>query len=65
MDTIPIPAAVGKPAMRALAANGYLTLDQLVLIEEADLLQMHGVGPKAIKVLKQAFVENNLPAAML
>jgi uncharacterized protein YdhG (YjbR/CyaY superfamily) len=45
---------IGAPATRALEHEGYTTLQQLTKISEAELSQMHGVGPKAIKILKEA-----------
>jgi helix-hairpin-helix protein len=49
-----LPAGLSKPAQRALAAAGYTTLDRLAEVSEADLSQLHGVGPKAIEKLRQA-----------
>jgi predicted flap endonuclease-1-like 5' DNA nuclease len=49
-----IPAGIGKPALRALAAAGYTHLEQLARVKEDELLKLHGVGPKAIRVLRAA-----------
>ena len=49
-----IPRGVGKPAMRALEGAGYTRLTQLTQVTEAALLQLHGVGPKAIGILREA-----------
>ncbi|MCK6568995.1 MAG: hypothetical protein L6Q45_15040 [Anaerolineales bacterium] len=46
---------IGAPATRALLAEGYTTLKQLTKVTEAELLQLHGVGPRAIRILKEAF----------
>ena len=43
---------ISQPAQRALAAAGIKTLAQLAKRTEADLLALHGVGPKAITILK-------------
>jgi hypothetical protein len=43
-----LPTEIGKPAHRALLAAGYRHLEQLTELSEADLLRLHGVGPKAI-----------------
>ena len=48
------PAGLSQPALRAFAAAGYTRLDQFTTITEADLLQWHGVGPKAIRLLRSA-----------
>ncbi|PAP75080.1 hypothetical protein BSZ37_00745 [Rubrivirga marina] len=55
-DTL-IPAKVGKPALRALTAAGVTTLSQVAARSDADLLALHGVGPKAVRVLRAALAE--------
>lgn len=45
---------IGSPATRALEIEGYTTLKQLTKISEAELAQLHGVGPKAIRILGEA-----------
>lgn len=45
------------PATRALAAAGITRLAQLTKLKEAELLRMHGVGPKAVRILRAALVE--------
>ncbi len=50
----PLPRAVGAPALRALAAAGIARLDQVAAVSDADLLALHGVGPKAVRVLRAA-----------
>jgi L-threonylcarbamoyladenylate synthase len=49
-----LPKAVGNPATRAFAAAGLVRLEQFSHVREADLRRMHGVGPKAIEVLREA-----------
>ena len=49
-----LPNGLSKPAQRALAAAGYRRLEQLAKLSEAELLQLHGVGPKALDVLRPA-----------
>jgi DNA-directed RNA polymerase alpha subunit len=48
------PAGLSQPALRALSAAGYTRLDQLTKIKEADLLKLHGMGPKATDLLRNA-----------
>ena len=48
------PAGIGKPALRALTAAGYTRLDQLARVKESELAKLHGVGPKALSVLRAA-----------
>lgn len=49
-----LPAGLSAPARRALAAAGYTRLDQLVGVSEAELLKLHGMGPKAIEQIRRA-----------
>lgn len=58
-----IPKHIGKPATRALAQAGYRKLDQLASIRERDLLKLHGVGPKAVRILREALEEKGLSFA--
>lgn len=46
------PKGVAKPAQRALASAGFTTVDQLVNAREADLAALHGMGPKALSILR-------------
>ncbi|MFZ1411401.1 MAG: hypothetical protein WAS07_08085 [Micropruina sp.] len=52
-SSTPLPAAVGRPATRALAAAGYRTIADLDGTSERELLALHGVGPRAIKILRE------------
>lgn len=54
------PRGVSAPAARALASAGYQSLDQLAGVPERDLLALHGMGPKAIRVLREALVAQGL-----
>ncbi len=49
-----LPKAIGGPATRALVGVGITTLAQVAERTEAELKALHGVGPKAIRVLKEA-----------
>ncbi len=40
------PPSIGRTARRALALDGYTTYAQLTRVTAADLLRIHGVGPK-------------------
>ncbi|OQY86323.1 MAG: hypothetical protein B6D41_13475 [Chloroflexi bacterium UTCFX4] len=42
----------GAPARRALTHAGYTRLKQLTKITEADLSNLHGMGPKALATIK-------------
>lgn len=45
---------IGRPARDALAVQGVTRLAQLAEWTEKDLLAIHGVGPKAISLLRPA-----------
>ncbi len=45
---------IGAPALRALTAAGYTRLEQIQHVRAADLLKLHGVGPRAIRILQEA-----------
>ncbi len=49
-----LPREIGKPATRALHAAGFTHLDQLAAVTERELLDLHGMGPKAIGILRAA-----------
>jgi hypothetical protein len=49
-----VPPSIGKPALRALAAAGISTLDDVAKWQESELAALHGVGPKALGILKAA-----------
>lgn len=57
------PKGIAKPALRALAGAGYVNLAQLSKITESELMQLHGMGPKAIGLLRQALAEKGLSFA--
>ena len=48
------PKGVAKPAVRALSSVGVVRLDQVTRFSEAELLALHGMGPKAIRLIKEA-----------
>jgi hypothetical protein len=56
-------AALAAPARRALASAGYTHLAQLCLLSEAELLRLHGMGPKAIGQLREALAAQGLAFA--
>ncbi len=61
-----LPAGLASPARRALVSAGIEHLEQLTGFSEAQLKQLHGIGPKALSQLRSAlqakglsFAENN------
>ena len=57
------PAGIGQPATRALVAAGYTNLDQLSRVTEAELLKLHGMGPKALGIIRSALHAKGLSFA--
>ncbi len=51
---------LAAPARRALAGAGYTRLHQLAQVSEAELKQLHGMGPTAIAALREALDERGL-----
>jgi predicted flap endonuclease-1-like 5' DNA nuclease len=51
------PKGMGAPAQRALESNGVMRLDDVTRFSEKELLALHGVGPKAVAVIKAALRE--------
>ena len=47
------PRSIGNPARSALEHAGYSKLKQLTKVSEAELGQLHGMGPKALGILRE------------
>ena len=56
-DDRPFPRAIGNPATGALLHAGITDLDQVAARTEREVLALHGVGPKAIRILREALAE--------
>jgi len=54
------PKGVARPAQRALAAAGIGSLEDLARWREADLAELHGMGPRAIEALRLAMAGQGL-----
>jgi hypothetical protein len=52
-----LPARIGRPALRALKGAGIHTLTQVAQRTEASLAALHGVGPKALGILKKSLAQ--------
>jgi predicted flap endonuclease-1-like 5' DNA nuclease len=48
------PAGLSGPALRALAHAGIRSMAQLAQRTEHEVAALHGMGPKGIRVLRQA-----------
>jgi len=55
-----LPDAIGKTAARELAAHGITSLALVAARSPQELLAIHGVGPKAIRILGDALRERGL-----
>ncbi|MFD7437350.1 helix-hairpin-helix domain-containing protein, partial [Streptomyces sp. NPDC059861] len=58
--SVDLPAGIGKPATRALLGAGLATPEQVARRTQAELLALHGVGPKAVRILAEALQERGL-----
>ena len=45
---------VGAPATRALMGAGHTTLESVAAVPEHELLALHGMGPRAIRIIREA-----------
>ena len=55
--------AIGKPATRSLNGQGIETYGQLAGFTESQLLEIHGVGPRAIGILREELSKRGLKLA--
>lgn len=55
----PLPK-IGKPATNALQHINIKTLEDVAKLDEKTLLKIHGVGPKAVSILKDTLAEKGL-----
>jgi hypothetical protein len=58
-----LPSGLSAPARRALVGAGYVRLEQLTRISEAEIKQLHGIGPNALKQLRHALEARGLSFA--
>lgn len=49
-----LPNEIGKTAARELSAHGVTSLARVATHSKEELLAIHGVGPKAIRILDAA-----------
>lgn len=61
--TTEFPTRMGKVAPRELALHGYTRYDQLTSVTATELLRIHGVGPKAIRILSEELIARGLTFA--
>ncbi|MCX6522167.1 MAG: DNA-binding protein [Actinobacteria bacterium] len=51
---------IGAPAIRALASIGVTRIDQLAEQSRTELLGLHGVGPRALRIIDDALAVRGL-----
>jgi hypothetical protein len=57
--TIGLPA-IGRPAASALGLAGITTLEKVAEHTEKELLALHGMGPTAVRILREALAASGL-----
>lgn len=57
---VPLTPRLGRPALGALAHAGITTLEGVSRLSEAELQALHGVGPKAVRLLREALAAEGL-----
>jgi predicted flap endonuclease-1-like 5' DNA nuclease len=55
-----LPNEIGRTAARELSLNGITSLGQVARHSRDELLAIHGVGPKAIRILEGALAAEGL-----
>jgi DNA-directed RNA polymerase alpha subunit len=58
-----LPPNLAKPAQRALDGAGITSLEHVTELNEAELMKLHGMGPKAMNQLRVALEEKGLSFA--
>jgi hypothetical protein len=51
---------LAAPARRALLGAGYTRIEHLTEVRESEVMRLHGMGPKAMRVLRDALQERGL-----
>lgn len=51
---------IGRPATSALLSVGVASLLQVSAMSRQELLAIHGVGPKALRILEEALAERGM-----
>jgi hypothetical protein len=57
------PKRLSQPAIRALTGAGYTRLEQLANDNEKQIVGLHGMGPKGIRILRESLAEKGLSFA--
>lgn len=55
-----LPNEIGKTAARELHIHGISSLEQVAARSKKELLAIHGVGPKAIRILGEVLTKKGM-----
>ena len=55
-----LPTSLGRPALGALRAAGMTRLSEVARRPEKELLALHGLGPKAVRLLRAELARRGL-----
>jgi len=55
-----LPTGLSNPARRALSGAGITELHQLRNFKLSEIRELHGMGPKGIRILSEALKKQNL-----
>ena len=58
-----LPTELSNPARRALVGAGYVRLEQFTRLSEAEVLRLHGMGPKGGEMIRRALDAKGLSFA--
>ena len=58
-----LPPKLAQPAWRALTGAGYWRLEQLTAVSAAELMKLHGMGPKALGQIREAMAARGMALA--
>ena len=62
-DESSLPKGLSNPARRALAGAGIENIEQLAQHTEAEIKELHGIGPSAMDLLRSALASKGLTFA--
>jgi DNA-directed RNA polymerase alpha subunit len=58
-----LPEGLAAPARRALAQAGFIRIQQFTDLTEAEVSQLHGIGRKAVDLIRLALAAKGLTFA--
>jgi hypothetical protein len=57
------PPGMSQPSLRALLGAGYNSLEAVAAATPKELLDLHGMGPKGIRLLREALAARGMSFA--